>query len=358
MKALHFTVPMILVLGCRFDAPQTDPVDTDSTIFSEFDVVVHNADALQPGTTMFGLYYDTQGNHLGTIYEVDNSGKVVWSYTLTPEQNPPGSILLDVEATPDSTILFTVMAHGVYEIDRKGQVLWSRIDPHVSHDCDKLVNGNVLISRGLAPQGEDQLIEVDVDNNIVWAWNGMDRFSSPEHADFVDEVGSWGHPNAVERLDSKNTLVTFRNFNVILELNSDGTVANEMSFEAKAVDGRSVGSVGAVRGMHPHDPELTEDGTSYLVALRQPQRVVQVDRMDGSLQWEWKAPEKENGPFRIRDANSLDNGNLLVTEGEGVYEVARDGSLVWELTAPVNPLAAEEETNAGKLLYKAIRIAE
>lgn len=64
-------------------------------------------------------------------------------------------------------------------------------------------------------------------------------------------------------------------------------------------------------------------------------RVVEVD-MDGTVVWEFSIPQSwiQGQPVGL-DAELLDNGNiLLVISGSGLYEIDRNGDLIWQLQDP------------------------
>ena len=59
------------------------------------------------------------------------------------------------------------------------QVVWSYTDPKVSHDADRLSNGNTLIAFGSMDTTSDaQAIEVSPDGKIVWSWHAGDSFNA------------------------------------------------------------------------------------------------------------------------------------------------------------------------------------
>ena len=332
------------------EAPAADDM---RPLFTAFDTVTHHPDLVRPGNTLVGLHYDPQGEKKGAIYEMDPQGEVVWSYALTDEQNGERGMLMDVEPTAAGSVLFTVNGTGVFEIDRQGNQLWSYQDPYVSHDADKLDNGNVLFVRGLAPYGEALVMEVDAEGREVWSWDGTQQFTMPSIVNHVDELGAWAHPNGVQRLSDGSSLLTIRNFNCLLEVDAQGTVLRKLFFDAERIPGQSISTNGKYRGSRPHDAELTADGGSYLVGLRNPARIIRLDRDGQRLRWGWRFDE---GPFGPRQVHNLKHGSILLATGERIYEVNRQHQVVWELFPP-SPQTMDA-LDSGRLFYSALRLEE
>ena len=91
-----------------------------------------------------------------------------------------------------------------------------------------------------------------------------------------------------------------------------------------------------------------ENGNLF-VALRRPQRFVEIDRTRKTIVWEWEHPDGHRALKTNREANRLPNGNTLVSSQDRLYKVTRDGELVWQVNAP----------NSGqnrRKFHKAIRI--
>jgi outer membrane protein assembly factor BamB len=95
---------------------------------------------------------------------------------------------------------------------------------------------------------------------------------------------------------------------------------------------------------------IAQNGTGAFA--RAGSRVLEINPVTLELVWSYAAP----GQFfstNISGAQRLPNGNTLVTEGAGgrVFEVTRDGEIVWEY---MNPLfAGPRSSNA---VYRAYRL--
>ena len=340
---------MILTLfACSTVTPDSTtetPLTPDVTA-PEFTAVTHDADAVQAGTTVLGINYPQDQQR---IVELDRDGQVVWQYLLPDEivAGVQGSMpsLTDVSVLEHDRILFAVHGKGVYEIDRDGELLWSHEDAQASHDVDRLDDGNTLIARTWAGEGEPQVVEVNRLGDEVWSWSGGSEYASPRYAGVADEGGAWMHLNSVERHADGATAVCIRNFNAISILNAEGALVEETSLYS---GGNALfRSRGEVRGRRPHACEWQADGT-LLFAARAPERVMEMDLATQEIVWEWSHPSVET----IRDADRLQNGNTLVVTADQILEVAPSGDIVWELTPPPHP----EGITGSHLLHAASRI--
>jgi len=93
------------------------------------------------------------------------NGRIIWEYVLPynlRKYNNPG---FDVELLSHDNILFVLPLKGIYEINRRGDVVWSYLDKQVTHDADRLPNGNVLVT------GTTKLLEFTPNGELVWRLN-------------------------------------------------------------------------------------------------------------------------------------------------------------------------------------------
>ncbi|MBI4633904.1 MAG: aryl-sulfate sulfotransferase [Deltaproteobacteria bacterium] len=314
----------------------------DTVRAGDYKVSVYDAARVFPGTT---LLCDMSQVKWPRIVEVDFSGKVVWQHRLRVERGDR-SALLDASLLDNGNILFTMTNRGIYEIDRLGRVVWKHEDGGASHDADRLPNGNTLYNRAWQPKGSPVVVEVDREGRTVWSWYGVEAFDRPPFAG-VDFEG-WMHVNSVTRLANGNTLISIRNFNTIVEVDPSGRVVWHITFRGHD---RRVGlsTEGRIVGVLNHEPEPLDNG-HILLALRQPNRYVEIDRATGAEVWSWSHPEGERALLLNREANRLPNGNTLGSAGDKLIEIAPDGTIVWQIHAPAG------DQNERKF-HKAIRIA-
>lgn len=209
------------------------------------------------------------------------------------------------------------------------------MDSKVSHDADRLPNGNTLVVFGNDDQVSDPLVkEVNPRGEIVWAWYARDHFNKTPYKDIYDE--GWAHTNAVTRLVNGNTLISPRNFNFLVEVDPKGAVV------------RTIGE-GILKKQH--DPEVLLSGNILLANHRTPHSAIEIDPT-GKVVWEYKMPDPTTWP--VRDANRLPNGNTLITGTTKILEVTPAGEIVWHLA--LKGVAFGREEAAGRGFYKAERI--
>ena len=263
-------------------------------------------------------------------------GEIVWEYIVPAHlklYNNPG---FDVEWLPNNNILFVLPRNGVYEIDRNGTVVWSYLDEKVSHDADRLPNGNTLVVWGGGDNlGDAQVKEISPKGKIVWAWYAKEHFFKPPYKEIYTE--GWTHTNAAQRLPNGNTLISLRNFNLVVEVNPQGAV------------GRAIGE-----GIfyNQHDPEILTNGNILVANHREPHRAIEIEPVTGRIVWQSAGFERDNAP--VRDADRLPNGNTLITGSTRIVEVTSDGEVVWQIRLKGVTFGRQESQTLG--FYKAERI--
>jgi len=184
----------------------------------------------------------------------------VWEYELPDEFKDYTNPGFDVELVSGNNVLFVLPRKGVYEINREGDVVWSFPEPKVSHDADRLPNGNTLIAYGANDRpGDLNAREIDSKGNIVWSWSGKNAFYT-QFKDMDDE--GWSHTNAVERLENGNTLVSLRNFDLLAEVKPDGNVLRTIT--NSVMD-------------NPHDPEVLANGNILYATHSRPHKAIELE---------------------------------------------------------------------------------
>jgi hypothetical protein len=285
------------------------------------------------GTTLFA---DQHNQERPRIIEVNMLGEIIWEY-LVPENlgqyTNPG---FDVELLPNSDILFVLPRYGVNEISRSGNVVWSYLDKKVSHDADRLPNGNTLVAWGGGDQTSDaQVKEISPEGEVVWAWYAKDHFYKAPYKDIYQE--GWTHTNAVSRLPNGNTLISLRNFNFVVEVDPQGSV---------------VRTIGENVFHYPHDPEVLPEGNILLA--NPPSRAFEIDPKTGKIVWQFAMPEWNTWP--VRDADRLPNGNTLITAATKIVEVTTQGEIAWQLTLKGVTFDRAKREHIRLGFYKAERI--
>jgi len=300
----------------------------------DFIVDISVPEKIWPGTTILPDNHDAAHPR---IIEVNRLGEIIWEYPLPDELKSYTNPGWDVEVLQNGNILTVLPRKGVYEINRDKQVVWKYPDSKVSHDADRLKNGNTLIAFGSADTaGDAQVKEIDPAGNRVWSWYARDVFTGSEYTGISNE--GWTHTNAVTRLESGNTLISLRNFNLIAEVDKTGKL---------------VGTIGKGILEGQHDPLVLPDGNILIANHVEPHAVIELDP-SGNVVWQYTIENRRSWP--VRDANRLSNGNTLITESDRIIEVTKDGQVVWQFRLAAGPFTDKAAT-ASRGFYKAERIS-
>ncbi len=342
MRKIIIIILCFLLVGCSTGVEISDeslnninrgiPDDAfEVTIFDAFEVTVSDNEKVLLGTTVFTDNHDPEHTR---IVEVNMLGEVVWEYYLPEELKSYTNPGWDIEILND-TIMTVLPGKGVYEINRDKEIVWSYEDEKISHDADRLENGNTLIVFGANDNPSDaQLKEVDSNGNIVWTWHAKDVFWTEEYKDIMEQ--GWTHTNAVEEGENSTYLVSLRNFNIIAEINKQGELLR---------------TIGKDVFYKQHDPMLLDDGTLLVADHGTPNKVWIMNPDTNEIIWEYISNDKKEWP--IRDANLLANGNILITGSTAIFEVTPEKEIVWKLVLK-SSLSKGEGSSKG--FYKAERI--
>jgi outer membrane protein assembly factor BamB len=271
------------------------------------------------------------------VVEINMNGEVVWEYVLPGNLKRYTNPGFDVELLPSGNILLVLPGSGIYEIDRKGEIIWSHRDKKVSHDADRLPNGNTLYVYGKEDTKNDpQVKEVDPSGKLLWSWYAKKEFNKSPYKDIHNQ--GWTHTNAVTRLENGNTLISPRNFNMLVEVDPQGKV---------------VRTIGEKYLKYQHDPEVLPNGNILVANHDTPHEVLEIDSQTGEIIWRYAIEKKRAWP--VRDANRLPNGNTLITGTTVLLEITADKEIVWRLfLRNVNFRSPKDAPALG--FYKAQRI--
>lgn len=328
----YFTITAVDKIGnedVNIVSASATPVPMPSgTVDPYISVNVYQSELVWAGTT---LLVDSHNPDSSRIIEVNMSGDIVWEYVV-PQQGTT-----EAELLPNNNILYTVGGYGVYEIDRSGKVVWSYLTVKVSHDADRLPNGNTIFVFGAEDQKSDaQVTEVNLKGEIVWTWYAKDHFDKAPYNDIYE--GGWTHTNAVTRLTNDNTLISLRNFDFVVEVDPTGEV---------------VRTIGEGVFFNQHDPEVLPNGNILMANHSEPNRAIEFDPKTSKIVWQSAGFKPEASP--VRDANRLPNGNTLITGTTEIVEVTPEGEIVWSLKLQGVSFSGKEINVLG--FYKADRIS-
>jgi hypothetical protein len=247
----------------------------------------------------------------GRIVEYDLNGKIVWEFNI-PWSIPKTHIGkgADIEWLADTdTFLFVVPMTGIYEVNRQKEIIWKYETSKVSHDADRLPNGNILFSFGWDMDNDPTWTEITREGKIVHQWfakKHLDPKKDKQNSQ-AESTYSYTHANAVSRLSDGTTLVSLRNFNMYVIVKDDQIIRRSPSIK------------------NVHDPFVSAERSCF--GAREPNRAACTNK-DGPI-FRFIDTEKKWSPMRTIEP--LKNGNLLITGSYQIGQLSADGKLVWKL---------------------------
>ncbi len=342
--------PLLFVLGLVLFA-SCGPKNTDSDADGGADLVVsiYDPEKVYEGTTLFTDGHDPKNFR---VLEIDMKGEVVWEYDVPQELIEGQPVGFDAELLENGNVLIVLSGSGLYEVDRAGNIVWSYEDAEVSHDADRLANGNTLVNFGNNDKKTDAAVKaVTPAGEVIWEWYVKDVYGASEFQNLEPE-GGWVHANAVERLSDGNTMVSLRNFYLTSIVDGNGKLVEEFDWSTFGAD------------TDPHEPEIHEGENTLLVCLQNdsPYVAVEIDMETKETLWTYTNTDLRTA----RDCDELPNGNVLIvavdaggTKGDQsddfstIIEVTPEGEIVWRLDLENFPA----EKSPG-FFFKAQRIGE
>ena len=221
--------------------------------------------------------------------------------------------------------------------------------PH--HDLIELENGNYML---LALDGRrkgdgDYLLEVDPEGRRVWEWRALDHRESlrgwvadshnPTHINSVRELppNRW-FDSGDERFRPGNLLLSGRNLNTVFIIDrSDGSVQWQYSeglvrqHEAVML-GKELEDAGMII--------LFNNGEDDPSGIRG-SKVELIDPPAGVVKWRYEAEFFFSSTGGL--AQPLAGGRTLIASSQGgrVFEVTREGRIVWEWAPSYKPMRVE-----------------
>lgn len=268
---------------------------------------------------------------------------------------------------------------------------------HTSHE-------NAAVAPGLLE--DDRLIEVAWDGKIIWEWVASEHidelgFSADARAAIRSRAGAgtgpngarngfdWLHTNSATyvgpnrwfdagdtRFAPDNVIISSRQASLLAIVARDGKIVWRLGpnfRESEAL--RKIRQIIGQHHAHLIPPGLPGAGNLLVfdnggasgygaptpvapdgegIFARANSRVLEIDPVTLELVWSYLQPAQFYSS-NISGAQRLPNGNTLVTEGAPgrMFEVARDGTLVWEYMSPFFGTAGPRATNA---VYRAYRV--
>jgi len=322
----------VVVMAC--DTEEDIPPDNNNEDLG-FEVTVCDSSRACLGTTFFVYEYVDPA----ILYEVDMNGNPVWEYELPASM---GAYQTEAELLSDDSILVINKSVGLLIIDRDGNVLWQFNDPKVDHDADLLPNGNIIYIYGMGDAKQDTIVkEITIGGERVWSWCAFDYFNYPPYSEIDPATeGGWTHINSVTRLSNGNTLISMRNFDMIVIVDTSGVPIDTIIDVFKA----------------PHDPVFIDDDRILVANHETPSMhsAVRYNTATDVIEWRFDFTDAEDLP--VRDVNLLPNGNILITSAKRLVEVVPStNEIVWQLELTDSLLPIE---GPSKGFYKTERLTD
>lgn len=315
-------------------------------------VTHHEPDRARAGYTLFAPMYGRN------VWLIDMWGQIVhrWQVENLPgnygQLLPNGNLLFAGRVMPPAIPEFAGNGGQIVELDWAGNTVWEYRDPYLSHCFHPLANGNLLVAKwravpeaiaarvkggqpGTEREGRmygEAIHEIDRAGNVVWEWLSYEHLD-PE----IDVIGPF-HPR--DRWTNLNSLYEMPNGDILVSFRCINTIA---------IIDRASGAIawrwgpGQIAGQH--HPTLLESGNILLFdngahrayTTIDFSRVIEVNPATGRIEWEYKDnPVFDLNSFICSGAQRLDGGTTLVcecTKGR-LFEVTREGDLVWEFISP------------------------
>ena len=353
-------------------------------------LVANEKESVQPGFVILAQhsFYD-DANMEPIIFMVDQSGFVVWYF----EHYVPGFALLgDPLYRKNTNTLSVGVQKGAtmgdveteegLEVDLEGNIVWQSPDLPGSmysettwhHMYRMLEDDTILFVRAQYYQGTvltDRIVNVDKDYSEIWDWGYLDSpdyFNTVECANPDDYWCDWTHTNSAMIFKDDNAAyfnslwlgffkVDMNTNNIAWHFGKDGdfTMLSDHQFPWPDCT---------------HDPKFSDSSRKHIVFFdnglleRFYSRIIEYEideeAMTAEITFEFDGFDSGHAWFAGMgwgDVDYLENGNFLVTKGlveesqnSSVFEVTRDGKVVWEIYTEHNDDVFVELYNADKFV--------
>ncbi|MAI10827.1 MAG: hypothetical protein CBD27_12405 [Rhodospirillaceae bacterium TMED167] len=281
----------------------------------------------------------------GTIYEVNLDGLVTWKYQIPSKIRDKGDMRkgADIEWLDEQDhFLFVVPGGGIYEVNRKKEIVWFYETDSVSHDADRLPNGNTIFVNAWDKEGDNQVVEIAPDGKKVFEWKIADSgVSCAEKYTSCNRPkrrggppGDYTHVNAVQKLEDGSFSVSLRNLNTVV------LIAKDLKIIERHQRIRLV-----------HDPRL-ESGKLVAIARRSAllvrDRKPNTTKGDGSHYFKYS----KKGYSFLRTNERISADLILLTDSTHLLVFDRSSKkLVWKMK--LNGFGHQKENKNMPFLYKA-----
>jgi hypothetical protein len=335
----------------------------------------HDPDRAYEGYTLFSYTYEDPDEPV-EIYLVDMDGEPVETWSVETALQSYCRLLPDGDLLYPTRDRSDIGEAGLRRLAPDSSVEWY-YHCRTDHDFQVLDDGNLLIHTlddhmvpglGNGLKRNPYLVEITPEKELVWEWRGEDHVSeiqdllSAEEWAFVEDrideeyQFDWAHNNTTQvipendayeesgdaRVEPGNVVFSYRSLDVI------GTIDRP--------SGEIVWAWGPDELDGQHKPHVLPDGNVLVFdngTLRGYSRVIELDPLTEEIEWEYTADTREEFHSRyVSSAQRLPNGNTLVCSGNQrwLFEVTRDGDVVWEFEQPFR-----DENPDGGSIYRCLR---
>lgn len=258
----------------------------------------------------------------------------------------------------------TPWGYGLVKMDKDSNLIWKYMK-QVHHDLDVADDGRIyaltheirndVITRWQhlkPPRVDDFVVVLSPEGEETTKVSVIDAFVASPYARMVSKVawysnGDYLHTNTIDVLDEQaaEQLSGVSGHQILLsmrELDAIGVLDLNKEVFTWALRGSWIGQ---------HDPDLLPDGNMLLFdnfghyGDGGKSRVIEFDPHTMEIVWSYTGDAKRPFYSNVRSAQErLPNGNTLITESDGgrLFEVTREGEIVWEYVNPVRGGEAQE----------------
>jgi len=313
---------------------------------------------IDEGYTLFSTYNRD-------VWLIDMEGYIVhrWKMPYTPGAHqwllPSGNLLfagmLQNHEELGLPIEMAAIGGVLLEVDWDSNLVWKAYAPYQNHDIHPLENGNVLYHsynpkgilpketasrmRGGMPGTEfegnvwgDMVHEINRNGEILWEWKACDHLDPELDASCMLESRTlWPYINSLWMCRNGSLLIGLRAPNEIIRIDY--------------ATGEIIDRYGRDMITHQHDARELENGNILIFdngchrREYRPNysRVIEIDPGTGSVVWEYRAdPPWDFFSPVCGGSERLKNGNTVICDSWSgrIFEVNREGELVWEYISP------------------------
>ncbi len=329
-------------------------------------------DRATPGFTLFSPLFGR------STYLIDMQGQVVHQWDLPDKIGgygrllPNGNLFVTVNTPIGPRFIGGAQGGRLLELDWDGRVINEHVDDFQHHDGWRLSNGHTVYTawedmpeehadrvRGGTPGTRDPegmysdvVREVDADGNLVFEWHAYDMEIEKYEINAMSPHRVWAWCNTTFPLDNGDILISLRHIDTCAIIDR-----RTGKFRWERTDPSWGGQ---------HDPQMLANGNMLLFAngcatgAAHPfSRVIEFDPETGEEAWVYRdMPGRNFYSHHISGQQRLPSGNTLICEGlwGRLFEITREGDLVWEYICPYEHQAHFGDTV--NWIFRALRYAE